>query len=47
MDRGAWRATVHGVPKSQTQLNTSVQGCVHSQFSTETRDRVDTPPDRV
>ena len=20
MDRGAWRATVHGVPKSQTQL---------------------------
>ena len=21
MDRGAWRATVHGVPKSQTPLN--------------------------
>ena len=21
MDRGAWRATVHGVPKGQTQLN--------------------------
>ena len=21
MDRGAWRATVHGVTKSQTQLN--------------------------
>ena len=21
MDRGAWRATVHGVAKSQTQLN--------------------------
>ena len=21
MDRGAWRATVHGVPKSQTQLS--------------------------
>ena len=21
MDRGAWRATVHGVPKSQTRLN--------------------------
>ena len=20
-DRGAWRATVHGVPKSETQLN--------------------------
>ena len=23
MDRGAWRATVHGVAKSQTQLNDS------------------------
>ena len=22
MDRGAWRATVHGVAKSQTRLNT-------------------------
>ena len=22
MDRGAWRATVHGVTKSQTQMNT-------------------------
>ena len=22
MDRGAWRATVHGVPKSRPQLNT-------------------------
>ena len=22
MDRGAWRATVHGVKKSQTQLST-------------------------
>jgi len=21
MDRGAWRAAVHGVPKSQTQLS--------------------------
>ena len=21
MDRGAWQATVHGVPKSQTRLN--------------------------
>ena len=25
MDRGAWRATVHGVTKSQTQLNTHIQ----------------------
>ena len=25
MDRGAWRATVHGVPKSQTRLITSAQ----------------------
>ena len=24
MDRGAWRATVHGVTKSQTQLNNSI-----------------------
>ena len=24
MDRGAWRATVHGVKKSQTQLSNSV-----------------------
>ena len=23
MDRGAWRATVHGVPKSRTRLNTA------------------------
>ena len=22
MDRGAWQATVHGIAKSQTQLNT-------------------------
>ena len=25
MDRGAWRATVHGVAKSQTQLNDKAQ----------------------
>ena len=24
MDRGAWRATVHGVAKSQTQLRTNI-----------------------
>ena len=29
MDRGAWRATVHGVAKSQTQLKQlSMQTCV-------------------
>ena len=25
MNRGAWQATVHGVAKSQTQLNTAQQ----------------------
>ena len=25
MDRGAWRATVHGVPKSRTRLSTHTQ----------------------
>ena len=28
MDRGAWRATVHGVAKSQTRL--SYQACTHT-----------------
>ena len=33
MDRGAWRATVHGVTKSRTQLNTHIhiyrfKGCM-------------------
>ena len=28
MDRGAWRATVHGVAKSQTQLNTHTHNYV-------------------
>ena len=27
MDRGAWRATVHGVAKSRTQLNDQHIGC--------------------
>ena len=26
MDRGAWRATVRGVPKSQTRLSDQAQG---------------------
>ena len=30
MDRGAWQATVHGVPKSQTQLSD-----FHIHFSTD------------
>ena len=34
MDRGAWRATVHGVTKSQTQL---------SNYHTHTREESDTP----
>ena len=25
MDRGAWRAAVHGVPESQTRLSNSAQ----------------------
>ena len=35
MDRGAWRAAVHGVTKSQTQLkrlNTSTVSTLPSQF---------------
>ena len=31
MDRGAWQATVHGVAKSQTRLNISVQGSYNSE----------------
>ena len=30
MDRGAWRATVHGVTKSQTRLKRQLR---HAQFS--------------
>ena len=29
MDRGAWQATVHGIAKSQTQLNTHTH--MHAQ----------------
>ena len=31
MDRGAWRATVHRVTKSQTQLSVHVCACTHTQ----------------
>jgi len=31
MDRGAWRATVHGVAKSWTQLSTHT--CTHKSLS--------------
>ena len=34
MDRGAWRATVHGIAKSQTWL--SMHAPTHSQWSTHT-----------
>ena len=27
MDRGAWLATVHGIPNSWTRLSTCTQGC--------------------
>ena len=37
MDRGSWWATVHGVPKSQTQLSTQsilpARGCAHQPGS--------------
>ena len=33
MGRGAWRATVHGVEKSQRQLSTQHKGCVKCLFS--------------
>ena len=38
MDRGAWRATVHGVTKSQTQLSTHTHTHTHThtQLSVET-----------
>ena len=29
MDRGAWQAIVHGVPKSQTQLSMSMHACIY------------------
>ena len=32
MDRGAWRATVHGVTKSQTQLNDWAHTYHHKRF---------------
>ena len=28
-DRGAWRATVNGVAKSQTRLSRHIPGCLH------------------
>ena len=34
MDRGAWRATVHGVTKSQTRL--SMHACTHAYVHTRT-----------
>ena len=33
MDRGAWRATVHGVTKSRTQLSDSAQHRVYIEVS--------------
>ena len=31
IDRGAWRATVHGVAKSQTQLSTHTHNKIHKR----------------
>ena len=36
MDRGAWRATVHGVTKSQTQLSTHAHTHTHTHTHTQT-----------
>ena len=36
MDRGAWRAAVHGVTKSQTQLK-QVSACARMHAHTHTR----------
>ena len=33
MDRGAWRATVHGITKSRTQLSTHIQH-IHAHMIT-------------
>ena len=33
MDRGAWRAVVHGVPKSQTQLSTHTRTSILDELS--------------
>ena len=32
MDRGAWRAAVHGVTKSRTQLTNDWEGCARKVF---------------
>ena len=34
MDRGAWRATVHRVTKSQTQMSVHVCACTHTHRQT-------------
>ena len=36
MDRGAWRATVHGVANSQTQLKNSM----HAHIDTRTKEKM-------
>ena len=36
MDRGAWRATIHVVPKSQTHLKNYVHVCMYTHTHTHT-----------
>ena len=36
MDRGAWRATIHGVAESWTQLK---RFCMHAHFTKDGEDR--------
>jgi len=48
MDRGAWRAIVHGVPKSQTQLK-QLSACAHAHTHTHTHTHTQegTEPQRI
>ena len=46
MDRGAWQATVHGVEKSQTQLNTAQPSSKSEVCMCSHQSRQSTSPDR-
>ena len=39
MDRGSWRATVHGVTESQAPLATNIHTHTHTHTHTEANDR--------
>ena len=44
MNRGAWRATVHGVAKSRAQLNTHTHTHTHTHIHTHTHTHTNTKP---